>query len=68
MTSFKCRVCGREYSTDSDRRAIVQFMRGNAALCEQQCRQLVIDRFGHAERSPYEMARLYARLTQESPK
>jgi hypothetical protein len=43
-------------------------MRAYAAECEQQCRQRVEARFGQAVRSKTELAYLYSRLTQESPR
>jgi len=68
MTVFTCPVCRREYSTDSQRKSIVQTMRAYAAECEQQCRARVDARFGQAVRSKTELAYLYSRLTQESPR
>jgi transcription elongation factor Elf1 len=62
MTTFTCPVCGREYSTDSERKSIVQSMRAYAAECEQQCRQRVKARFGQADRNLIELAALYRKL------
>jgi len=67
MTVFTCPICQRVYSTDSNRKSIVQMMRANAALCEQHCRAQVQARFG-AGHSLFDLACLYRRLEAESAK
>ena len=66
--SFQCGICQRDYSTDATNKTIIKMMRGHAAICERQCRQRVEARFGQAERSKTELAYLYSRFAQESPK
>jgi len=38
-------------------------MKRNATLCELECRQRVIERFGDAKRTTFETAELYRKLT-----
>jgi hypothetical protein len=59
---FKCRVCGRIFECDSDRKIIVNMMRRNANMCEAEDRLKINERFGDADRTLFELVQLYQRL------
>jgi hypothetical protein len=59
---FKCRCCGRIFACDSDRKIIVNMMRRNANMCEAEDRLRIIERFGDADRTLFQLSELVQRL------
>jgi hypothetical protein len=65
MTTFVCSVTQKTFSTDSDRKTIIAFMRRARDLCTAEAKYMVDQKHGPGPRSDFEYSRLWA---QESAK